>query len=352
MKYTMIAPAIVLIALCLSSVSHGDTGDDRMNQQPDEQKSIKASAIDNTKPQHALVFATYAASEEELAHVRYLAESIRAFAGKHSDSPVWAYVPVEFAGDARKYLEDAPELGIEIKTSNTPEDARWFYYSGKTFAAGLAEAEAEKVSAVLVWMDEDTIVLQEPVDLVLGEGTGFAYRPVMHNRSGSLYSEPPDSFWARIYEKLSLDTDSLFSMVTPADRQTIRAYFNAGLLVVRPEHEILRKWGESFKVLYRDSVLANMCKEDVTKRIFLHQTALVGAVMHTLGRDSMIELSDGYNYPMFFKRMFGANEEFDSLDDVFTLRYDFYFRDPDPNWSEQLKGPENVISWMKDRLGK
>jgi len=319
-------------------------------EQSTEVSAMPESAQDSGR-RSAVVFATYAESEEGLRQVLYLAESIRAFAGRFSDSPVWVYVPADLDVTDEEVVNQLRVLGVEIRTSDAPDDAKWFYYAGKVFAAGIAEAAATAKATVLVWMDEDTIVLQEPADFALGEGVGFAYRPVMHNRSGSLYSEPPDSFWSRIYDKLSIDSSSLFPMVTPADRQTIRAYFNAGLLVVRPENGILGKWGESFEVLYGDSVLAGMCREDVEKRIFLHQTALVGAVLHTLERDAMIELSDRYNYPMFFEKMFGAESEFDSIEDVVTLRYDVYFRKPDPNWSEQLKGPAEIISWMKERLG-
>jgi len=98
-------------------------------------------------------------------------------------------------------------------------------------------------------MDEDTIIMQEPSELALNDQIDFAYRPVMHNRSGSLASKPPGSFWNRVYELLNLNPDQLFSIVTPADHQTIRAYFNAGLLAVRPERGILRGWGDAFKKL-------------------------------------------------------------------------------------------------------
>ncbi|UCD17820.1 MAG: hypothetical protein JSV44_02645 [Candidatus Zixiibacteriota bacterium] len=299
----------------------------------------------------AIIFAIYSESDEALFHARLLAESIRTFAGKYKDSPVWVYIPENLQGRTDETINEMQKLGVEIRTSRTPDDAQWFYYAGKVFAAGKAEAAAEGKAAVLVWMDEDTIVLREPIDFALNKAIGFAYRPVMHNRSGSLYAKPPDPFWSRIYGKLTLDPDSLFAMVTPADRQTIRAYFNAGLLVVRPGRKILRNWGEQFKILYRDSVLAEMCRENVTYRIFLHQTALVGAVMHTLEKDAMVELSDRYNYPIFFKKMYGAESEFDSIEDVVTLRYDIYFRKPDPDWSDQLIGPADKIAWMKQRLG-
>ena len=356
MKAAILTSVICLYVVCHAGGPVAGIGGEAMNQGSPEEKSTESEIVSDSEPDAnqkvGIIFATYAESEEELLHARYLAESIHAFAGEYSDSPVWVYVPTAFADRAESVLKDLRASGVEIRTTDVPEDAKWFYYSGKVFAAGLAEAAAEDVATVLVWMDEDTIVLQEPADFALSAGIGFAYRPVMHNRSGSLYDEPPDLFWSRIYEKLSVDSGSLFPMVTPADRQTIRAYFNAGLLVVRPEHGILHKWGESFKTLYRDSVLAEMCRDDVNKRIFLHQTALVGAVLNTLDKTAMCELSDHYNYPIFFKRMFGAVSEFESIDDIVTLRYDVYFRDPDPDWSDQLKGPAHLISWMKERLGK
>jgi lipopolysaccharide biosynthesis glycosyltransferase len=141
-------------------------------------------------------------------------------------------------------------------------------------------------------------------------------------------------------------------MVTPADRQKVRAYFNAGLLVVRPEKGVLRKWGQDFTRLIEDTVLVNMCRENVDKRIFLHQTALVGAVLNTLARDELVELPASYNYPLFFEQMFEASSEFGTIDGITTLRYDVYFRNPDPRWSEKLKGPAEKIAWLKARLGK
>ncbi len=297
-----------------------------------------------------IIFAAYAETDEQLRHIVSLAESVRAFGGQYKEAVIWAYIPEGYQTDER-IMNELAKFKVGIKTSTIPDDAEYFYYSGKVFAAGLAEKEAEDKATILVWMDEDTIVLQEPVDFKLEDKIGLAYRPVMHNRSGSLYGEPPGKFWGRVYEKLALNPDSLFSMVTPADKRTIRAYFNAGLLVVRPEHKILRKWQESYKTLYHDSVLAEMCRAEVTWRIFLHQAALVGAIMHSLSKNEMIELSDNYNYPIFFKKMYGAESEFDSIENVVTLRYDIYFRKPDPDWSNQLTGPADRIDWLRTHLG-
>ncbi|MDH4265148.1 MAG: hypothetical protein OEW45_05865 [Deltaproteobacteria bacterium] len=299
-----------------------------------------------------LIFATFAEDQEQLHHTLILAESIRTFAGKFKDAPIWVYIPENLKEIDRGILNKFDSLEVELKTVQAPEEALKFYFARKVFAAAKAEAEAEEKAGILVWMDEDTIVLQEPKEFLLEQNLSLGYRPVMHKNIGSLYSEPPDKFWSRIYEKLYITQSSLFPMITPADQDTLRPYFNAGLLVVRPRAGILRKWAEYFPILYKDSILVDMCEQDRLKKIFLHQVALVGAILNTLKQEETVDLSLRYNYPIFFKAMYGATKEFDSLDNVVTLRYDVYFSNPEPDWARKLKGPEKIISWLKERLGK
>lgn len=298
------------------------------------------------------VFAVFAEGPEALDNVYFLVESVRQYAGSLKDSPVWVYVPDDIEVAIKDIEQRFAPLGAEIKESHTPEESRWLFFAGKTYAAGEAEAAAAGKAKILIWMDEDTIVLQEPTGFMLEKKVSYAYRPVMHNRSGALYGEPASEFWQRIYDDLKVSDADLFPMVTPADKQEVRAYFNAGLIVVRPEKGILRKWGRDFTVLREDTVLTRMCKENIDKRIFLHQTALVGAALNTLKRDEMVELPESYNYPLFFHQMFEAATEFESLDGIVTMRYDVYFRKPDPQWAEKLKGPQDKIAWLKERLGK
>jgi hypothetical protein len=299
-----------------------------------------------------LVFAVFAEDREQLGHALFLTESVRAFAGSRRDAPVWVYVPQALAASEPVLAGRLAALNAEVRTSEAPEDALAFPLSRKVFAAAQAESAAADRSEVLAWMDEDTIVLQEPRDFALPRGVCLAYRPVMHQRIGSLYDEPVDDFWSRVYEKLSVPETAVFPMVAPADGKKLRAYFNAGLLVVRPERGILRRWARDFPVLYRDTVFAGMCRQDRFKALFLHQAALAGAILSDVKRGEMRELSLQYNFPIFFAEMYGARRQFDSITDVVTLRYDVYFRDPAPDWTLKLKGPPETVAWLAERLGK
>ena len=357
MKLSTLAALWLLIAPvnAFSGISSGGTSvtgaADRAASAAEKQGKEIMSATESDKRQ-PIVFAVFAEDETELSHALILAESIRTFAGTYSDAPIWIYLPQSLVDADPSIHARATAQTAEIKISDAPEASLRFYYARKTFAAAAAETEADGKTALLVWMDEDTVVLTEPTELLLPESAAFGYRPVMHNRSGSLYSKPPDEFWSRLYEVLNVPEEALFPMVTPADRQTIRPYFNAGLLVVRPERGLLREWVEDFRELYRNRFFVDMCANDVKWRIFLHQTALVGPPLRKLKRDEMVELSDRCNYPIFFKAMYGAEKEFDRLDGIVTLRYDVYFQNPDSDWADKLQGPDRVIAWLREHLGR
>jgi hypothetical protein len=308
-------------------------------------------AADSSGSRYPLVFATFAESPEQLFHARILCESIRTFGGRDRNAPVWVYIPEALYDSADSSLQKLAELNAEIRTSRTPDSALWFYFSQKVFAAKHAEFRARDRAEILAWIDEDTIFLQEPKAFHLPGEIVLAYRPVMHKNIGTLWEDPPDLFWSRVFHLLSIQEKTLFPMVTPADGDTIRPYFNAGLLIVRPERGILHRWVEVFQVLYQDSLLAGLCRQDVKKRIFIHQAALTGAILKTAFTVEMMELTPDYNYPLFFQAMYGAGQSFFDLRHVVTFRYDVFFRNPVSGWTDKLIAPPHVKGWIIRRLG-
>jgi len=319
---------------------------------PGINEQVEAEPVDSKDKKTPIVFAVFAETEEQKIHAGILAESLRAFAGKLRNAPIWIYMPEGLLKADNGFIEKMASLNVEIKSSQAPKDSLRFYFARKVFAAAKAESEASETAEIVVWMDEDTIVLRQPEEFSLSKEVSFGYRPVMHNIIGSPLPEPPSEFWRLVYEKLNVSESSIFQMVTPADNAAIRPYFNAGLLVVRPERKIFRKWAESFKVLYQDPVIVEMCNKDIKKRIFLHQIALVGAALNLLKPDDMQELSSIYNYPLFFHLNFKSDKKFDSIEEIVSIRYDTYFRNPKPNWYQDMKGPVDKIAWMKARFTK
>lgn len=302
-------------------------------------------------PMNKYIFATAMIWKEQLPDIIRLAESIRTFGGKFADAPIWVFAAADIALTDSAQTDRLKNLGVEFKNYTFPEHVDWLYYAGKPYAAARAETIAARDnSAVLIWLDTDTIFLMEPSDFNLPENISLAYRTVMHNRAGSLYGQPPDTLWRRIYELTGLTDDMLFPMTTQADRQKIRAYFHCGLIVVRPHKGILRRWAQDFAMLAQDSVVIEQCRADVDKRVFLHQNALTPAVLNILKRDEMVELSDRYNYPLLFEKHYGATAPFNNITDVVSVRIVISSEKVGPEWDRELIGPEDKIAWLKERL--
>lgn len=297
-----------------------------------------------------ITIATTPVDPDGLHNVLVLVESLRTFGGRFRDAPVRVFASQNLQEDGKETVARLAELKAEFRTSRTPEVARPYFFADKVFAAAQAESDAEGRTEFLVWMDTDTIILREPGEFVLEKGKCFGYRPVMHQRIGSLYSEPPDEFWTRVYARLAVPPEAIFPVTTPADNKVLRAYFNAGLVVVRPERGVFRRWAVDFAALYEDPWFQDACRKDEFKRIFLHQVALVGAAFNRLTPPEMVLLPDTYNVPLFFKEQFGAEREFDSVEGVVTLRHESYLKNPDAAWRAKLKGPADRVAWIKEHF--
>jgi len=295
----------------------------------------------------AIVFATYVDGPGQLEKACILAESVRAFAGQYRDAPIWIFGPEELTIQNESAQHKFASLNATLKNVEIPEAASWYYLSGTVFAAAEAEKQALGKAALLVFMGNDTIVLQEPAEFIISEGISLGYCPVMHRNISPLFTEPLDEYWSRAYSIMNIGDSTVFKMVTPADGDTIRPYFNAGCLSTLPGRGLLGKWADTYIELCKDALIKSEAEKNTLKRVFTFQVALIGAVLSNLKRDEMKEFSKRYNYPIFFKEMYGAKYDFHDITDVATIRYEDFFDKPLPNWDKILKGPTGRIAWIR-----
>jgi YD repeat-containing protein len=299
-----------------------------------------------------VIFVCSASSPAQLERVYRLAESIRAFAGRYRDAPIWVFGPEKLTTQNATEQGRFASLNVALKRFEIPDEAGWYYLSGMVFAAAEAERQAAGKAAVLVFMGSDTIVLEEPSEFVLPDGISLGYCPVMHKNISPLYTEPLDAYWSRAYSIMNIDESAVFKMITPADGDVIRPYFNAGCLSTRPERGLFRKWAATYIELCRDSLLKREAEKNTMKRVFTFQVALTGVFLNNLGRDEMMEFSKRYNYPIFFKEMYGAKYDFHDITNVVTIRYEDFFEKPLPDWDKLLDGPPDRIAWIKEHCLK
>jgi hypothetical protein len=237
-------------------------------------------------------------TEASEANTTLLAASIRARAGALSQARIWCYSPQygkEISPGTRARLH---ELDVELRPFDIDRDVLRFFFTAGVTAASLAESEASAQAEFLAWVDSNTIVLHEPGDFLLQDDKNLGFRPVHHTLVGSRYDEPPDPFWTLVYGCCGVPEDHVFPMTAHVDGIRIRPYFNAGLLIVRPEQALLQAWHDRFFQVYQSPEFQEFYERDGRYPIFAHQAILSGVLLSVLAPDQMQELPPAYNYPL------------------------------------------------------
>jgi hypothetical protein len=277
-----------------------------------------------------------------------LARSIRTFAGRFSESPIWFLRPEAELGSEQEIESQLHDLDALLIPYNAGKAVLAFPFGRKVLASASAEKLAEPLTDILVWMDVDSIVLNEPLPLILENQVVLGYRPVDHTLIGSPFDAPIDPFWERIYRRCQVSDADLFPMTTSVDMKTIRPYFNAGMLAVRPKRRLLRLWRDRFLDNFLFPPFKEFYAANILYKIFIHQAVLAGVVLSVLDREEIAELPPTLNYPLHMHGKYPASSRPSHIDELLSCRYDTLFQDQE--WRGELPAREPFASWLDDQV--
>jgi hypothetical protein len=275
-----------------------------------------------------------------------LARSLRTFGGELANHPLWLMMPENLEQVSETTLQALGELGVQVHRFEVLEEALKFPFGGKVYAAAAAESLASDQADILVWMDSDTVFAGEPAEFLLGEKVNFGYRPVMLKNISSLYADPVDAFWSFIFEGCGTPVEKIPPMITTVDAVRIRPQYNAGIMCLRPQKELLRTWRDNFGKLYQKSELAPYYEKHILYRIFVHQSILSATLLAMLGEDEMQDLGSRINFPMFL------DIPPEPARKAVTLRYDEFKFFEQPGWEEKVDLDKSFQGWLQTQVRK
>jgi hypothetical protein len=282
------------------------------------------------------------------ASTRLLVESIRAFAGSLSDVDIWCFMPESGKELSPKTRSTVDELDVTLIPLEVDSEISSFPFTRHAQAAALAESKSIGKASILAWIAPNTLILQEPSKFILKEGMSLGYRPVHHKLLGLKYDEPLDTFWSAVYEFCNVPNERVFAMKPQVENLTIRPYFNAGCLVVRPEKSLFQSWHDTFLKVYQEPVFLKSYQEDSRYAIFVHQAILSGVILSRMTNDEIEELPANYNYPLnlYFEDITDSRP--DSLEECISVRHEGFYRNLD--WASKMPARNELKDWIAERL--
>ncbi|MFW9934976.1 MAG: hypothetical protein ACFFDU_05660 [Candidatus Thorarchaeota archaeon] len=281
-------------------------------------------------------------------NTRLLVESIRAFAGTLANTPIWVFTPESSNNLSKPTQERFEDLEVKVKTFVMDESKLPFFFADTIQAIAFAESMAERNTALLAWLDSNTMVLNEPKEFLLPDTKSLGYRPVHHTLIGSRYDTPLDPFWTQIYQSCQVPQDRIFPMITHVDATEIRPYFNAGILITRPTNRLFRIWHDTFIELIGKTECQQFYHQDKRYEIFVHQAALSGVILSSFPTEELQELSSTYNYPLHLFAEDMSNNRPSTLEELVTVRHEGFYQDPD--WINKIPAQKSLKKWITDKL--
>lgn len=297
---------------------------------------------------HSMTFITLAHPGRGIAEPLLLAGSLREFGGKLADSQVIALYP-NTRGDFNEVEQRKfKELDVQTMPFGIDPSMQEFPFGTKVEAAAFAENKLAGGTALLAWLDGDTLVINEPEEFILEPGKNFGYSSVHHRLIGLEWGAPFNLFWNAVYHHCEVSNDAVFSPMTTHTGEKIRPYFSAGCFVLRPEMGILSRWRQVFRSCYQSTEFIQFFRENDLYTIFLHQALFTAVILNMIEPGSMRELNHSINYPLHLHNEMPEHLQAKRINDLTTARYEDIFDDPD--WNRKFPLLEPLSSWIMKRI--
>lgn len=289
-----------------------------------------------------VVFVSLVKNLENNALALVLAESIRSFAGRMSNAPIWLFTPRP--QDAPKAMK---ELDVSIVSLVESDEIPPYLFGPMVYSCAKAEEMARGRFDSLVWIDASCLVVAPPELYDLGEDADAAVRPVHIRNVGSPAAENPDGYWQGIFDAVGVE-DVTSTVTSFVDARLLRSYFNTHSFAVNPDKGLMNRWLELFKGLVADKKFQEAYCQDELHRIFLFQALLSTLLASTVRPERLRVLPSDYNYPYNLHQQVPAERRAKALNDLVCLTYEG--RSLHPEKADDIEIREPLKTWLADRV--
>jgi hypothetical protein len=246
-----------------------------------------------------------------------LFRSIRKYGGRYSEAPIYSFQPRKGPPLNRQTYGVLSELVVEHINDVLNTQFDFYPIANKIFAC--ARAEEMLREKILVFLDSDTIIVNEPKEFDLPDEMVAALRPVHNKNRGS--TGPDDAnepYWEKLYEICGVKKAPFVKTVVT--NREIRAYWNAGLIAVRRSGGLFKQWKRDFLRLME---AGHVPKGQIT---FMDQLSLAATL--ALAPEQVVTLDHRYNYPLPKRPILSEPLKSCQFEDLIHVHYHRWFNKP------------------------
>ena len=276
-----------------------------------------------------------------------LFRSIRKFGGQFKNMPIHSLQPRRGPTLKTETFQIFDQLEVQHHTEILNTAYEEFPRTNKIFACAWAEEFLPE--DILVFLDSDTLFINEPDELLLPQQIGVGIRPV---DSKNIASSGPDDcyepYWQKVYSICQVPEPPYIQ--TSIDQQTIRACWNSGLVAVQRNLGLFHQWRHHFMTLMRARHFPPVARRPNIGIPFLDQIALSATLARVFERIQMLPYR--YNYCLSKRPIMPVPYRNVPLEALVHLHYHQWFNKPDylaaltPGFNQQSP----IYQWITNFL--
>lgn len=261
-----------------------------------------------------------------------MVESFRRFTGSFKDAPIYSFQVREKNDVSPDTVKKLEAFGVNhqkvVLNTKYPD----YPLANKPLLCAYAEQTLD--TDILVFLDSDLVFFAEPTEFFLPPGYDVGIRPEHAKMIGSEGEhDPNDEYWKHLYQIAGLKEDPIY-VTTTVDQKRIKAFWNSGVVAVRPNAGIFTAWKHTIEQLIEPGVGINQ------KNFYYEQSALSATICATT--PNIWTFSPGYNYPIHSHNRMPDSERLKSFDEIVCI-HDHFFRNRkewyrERIWVKTLKG--------------
>ncbi|MEH2092134.1 hypothetical protein [Nostoc sp.] len=264
--------------------------------------------IDDAKNKSAIIICTEPAFEKKS---RLLVRSLKYWGGKFKKIPIISISPrnQEISLALRKEYEQNDVTPIRL-----PINVQYSSYNlaNKPIACEYVETHYNKTS-ILIFLDSDKVIFNEPTHLLLSNHFDVAVRPVDVKNIGisNLDDDIESEYWKKVYSIASCIEKR--KCVTTVDKQNIFEYFNSGMIATKTNKKNFSQWYRNFLSVMDKGI------QPSSGLFFVEQSVFAATV--SANASNVLILPVNYNYPIGFHNQLDRQARITSFDDIVSIHY-------------------------------
>ncbi len=253
-----------------------------------------------------------------------LVRSIRKWGGGFRNIPIYSLSP--------RNLRVSQSIRNEFKYHNV--NHREINLNDKFIDYGLANKPlacsyfAKILDArILVFLDSDQIILNEPGLFNIHSNVDLAIRPVdLQNIGIKDFDDQESEYWRNLYQIAGSSPER--KIKTTVCQTEIYEYYNSGMIVTQRENHLFNRWYDNF-----EKVIQNKCspKQGI---YFLEQSILSATITAEVRHLSL--LGPDYNYPIHLHNELNKSIRKNSMEEIVSIHYHKIF--DHQAWQKYLPG--------------